>query len=286
MRRSRYLALAVLSVALARSPARAEDSDVDTARGFSSSFGLTGMRELIDARAPRDLNVRLMTVASYDRIELSSPRLSRRTDRLRDELIGGVSVLGALEGGARWFPFEHELVLDRPTGAAATRTRRHGAGDLDLAAKASLELEPVSLAPYAVLHLGVGEPAVQESTQLEVGGAFTLELAERFVGLHANLAFVEREAGRRAFRYRIGASGVLVATEDVVVRVFAFADGLEEGGARGSDVFLDAGVQAKFGPYLSVSLAVLGRVLDGAQRPLADRATFGVRPGIGASVTF
>src|SRR4051812_30132876 len=94
------------------SVARAQDEPLAArAIGFASARGITGMRDLVDARVPPDdVNIRLALRYSYDHIDVESRRAERTTDRQYSELVSGASFLGVIDAGLRLRPFEYKVV--------------------------------------------------------------------------------------------------------------------------------------------------------------------------------
>jgi hypothetical protein len=300
----RQLVPFVLVLALA-GLARGDDSEVDKEPTESSSEpvlnlashrGLTGMREMIDARTPAGLwHIRVGAFFQGSDTETSVAGDIRSVERQRFEFTSfvGASFLGHLEIGWRWpFP-EFEHIDDRlhdpsaPTNDPWPSTHHTdtfaGGGNPSLSAKAGWTLGPVSLAAYAIGQTGGSRHMThKEDTFGELGGAGTISFANGLFAVHLNLSGLQlasRHLGWE-FRYRTGFSFVVVASETLAVRTFIYGDGQEAEGSRGSDYWLGAGLQFQFGERFQLELTGDGRIIAGQlQSPFRDEGTYSVAVG-------
>ncbi len=279
--RAAWLALAA---ALALAPgALAEESDAEPAIGFPGTLGLTGMRDMVDARVPAVLSIR--AGARYDVTVLehkfrSAFRAARNQQSHEFTLYGGASALGLLDASVR-LPFVYRRDGIEFDGQPSPRARYdQGWGDLDVAAKVAWGLGPVVLSPFAFGKLPSGEPDVGDFARFEYGVAATFDFLNRYLAVHANLAGVQAEEGRQAIRYRLGASAVVWADEGFVVRVYGYGDGIEYEGSIDSDFDVDFGVQALLG-LLTFELGMSVRLVDTGQIDDALRGARSPADGVG-----
>lgn len=308
----RHALLALSLVLAAAGLARADDaSDAkdeaaepkpareDPCTNLASHRGLTGMREMIDARTPEgDWRVRAGAYFQGSATQTGVDGDVRTSTRERYELTPyfGASFLGHLEVGVRWpFP-EVEHTVNRLHDLAAPTPdpwpSKHddelfgGGGNPSFAAKAGWTLGPVSLAAYAIGQANAGSRlmAHKEDSFGELGGATTISFAGGLFAAHLDLSGVHLETRHLGweFRFRTGFSFVVVASDAAVIRTFLYGDGLEAEGGRGCDYSLGAGVQLQLGDHFQAEITGDGRLLAGQlQRPFHDEGTFAVAGGAG-----
>src|SRR5262249_39542879 len=143
--------------------ARSQEEELDrsdeirlarSAGGFASIFGITGMRELIEARVPDRPMVRGIASLAIDHQKLSfgDGSVVQTTDSTGLQLSFGGSFARLVDLGVRWIPIEQ--VETRRTGAPTHVDDK--SGGLDLAAKLSLSLGSAAIAPYTIFHLELG----------------------------------------------------------------------------------------------------------------------------------
>lgn len=258
------LAIGALGL-VATGPARARESDAEAAIGLPGRLGLTGFQDMVDARVPALLNVR--GGLRYD-VFVSNREFGGAFDaelEREEHQFGafiGVSALGLLDASLR-FPFIYRKDSAEVNGLPdPSGSYDQGWGDLDVAGKASFGLGPIVLAPYLYGKLPVGEPDVGDLAELEYGGAATFSILNQYLAVHANLSGVQVEGGEAAFRYRLGASVVVLATDALLVRVYGYGDGIEYEGSTDSDFDLDLGVQAILFKFFFAELGATVRLVD------------------------
>ena len=253
----------VLALTLQVAPARAEESDAEAAIGLPGTLGLSGMQDLVDARS-LELSIRagtryqlLVEGQDFD----GAVRLER--DRTRHEFVAyaGGSVLELVDASIR-YPWVYDSEDQDFRGARDIDDSDTGWGDVDLAAKVSLELGPVDVAPYVHGRFPTGEPATRDLIEFTYGVAATFSLLNEYLGFHANLAGFQREEGLSAIRYRLGASFVVWTEPVALVRLYAYADGIEWEGSADSDLDLELGAQAILFDLLTLELGGSVRLIE------------------------
>lgn len=247
------------------SPARALESDAEPAIGLPSRLGLTGFQDMVDARVPDLLSVRgglRYDVLVQNRDFDGAVEAEVDSEQHDFGAYVGVSALGLLDAAVR-FPFIYRRDTAEVNGLPdPSGSYDQGWGDIDVAGKVAFGLGPIVLAPYAHGKLPVGEPDVGDVAELEWGGAATFSILNQYVGVHANLAGVNIEGGEVAFRYRLGASFVVLATDGLLLRLYAYGDGIEYEGHADSDFDVDLGVQAIVAKIFFVELGGSVRLVD------------------------
>jgi len=273
--------------------ARAEESSSEPegrrSVGFSSSWGLVGMRDLVDARVPTTINVRGMVRFEHDSTNLDSTFQSHSLDIYGLELIGGVSALGLLDAGIR-LPFEVRTEKDDIHGGPRNHITADGVGDALVSGKVGFQLGPwIALGPYATVHWNTGSKSLEKTNELHFGGCGTISILDDRIGVHVNLTSVSYDGGKWAFGYRLGASLVPIASKEFVLRVFAYLDGKDYIGTRthGNDARLFAGVQGLFIECITAEVSV-GFKFDAGDLPgyIKDVSTYGLDVGVGVSFMF
>jgi hypothetical protein len=253
-------------VLLAPGVARAEDSAAEDAIGLPGFLGLAGFQDMVDARVPSLLSVR--AGLRYD-LFVTEQDFRGAIDAKRDveqHDVGayvGVSALGLLDAAIR-LPFVYrrdDVDLGNVVDQFKTRYDE-GWADLDAAGKVSFDLGPVALAPFVFGRLPSGEPDVRDLARFEYGVAATFSILDEYLAIHGNLAGVQVEKGLQAFRYRAGASIVVLATDALLVRVYGYGDGIEYEGDADSDFDLDFGAQAILLGMFTVEVGTTVRVVD------------------------
>lgn len=295
---------ALLLLAAAAGGARA-DTEASDAIGFGGRLGLTGFQDLVDARVPETLAIRagvhyVLNVVDQDfRGAINASRKQRRHDF---DLYAGASALGLLDAAIK-LPYVYDRDEVNRNGILSDfKDRDVGWGDVDVAAKVTIGLGPIVLAPYLAGRFPSGEPAVRDLAQFEYGAAATLGLLNEHVGLHANLAGLQVEEGLSALRYRLGVSFVPLAMDGFLLRIYGYGDGIEFEGRADSDIDLEFGVQTLIANILTVELGVSVRLLDAGHlddaveeqlelqgildRHFDDGGTWGLYLGAGVLLTF
>jgi hypothetical protein len=288
MRWSRGVAGAVALVSLALSlgagRAAAKDSDAEDAIGLPGFLGLTGFQDMVDARVPSLLSIR--TGARYD-LTVTEQSFKTNVHTVREaqqhEFVAyaGVSALGLIDAAVR-APFVYERDDTHLRGLTNQIKTRYGAGwgDLDVAGKVSLHAGPIVLAPFLYGRLPSGEPKVRDLGRFEYGLAGTFSILNEYLAVHGNIVGVQYEKGDAAFRYRVGVSVVVLATDLVLLRAYGYGDGIEYGGTPGSDFDLDFGVQAIIAKIFtcevgsSIRLHDSGKIDDDLKDDLTARQAF------------
>lgn len=258
---------ALALVALLAGAARAEDSKAARAVNLPGNLGLAGMQDMVDARVPKLIAVRAglryaLQVRDQDfRGAVDATRELERHDVLA---YAGASLFGVADAAVR-FPFIYRRDDTDLHGVREQFRARYdeGWGDLDVAGKVSLGLgDWVTIAPFAFGKLPIGEPDVRDLGRFEWGAAATISVLNQYVSVHGNVAGLTEEEGLQGFRYRLGVSLVPVATDPVLVRVYAYGDGLEYEGRANSDFDLDFGLQAILFKFFTIELGSSVRIVD------------------------
>ncbi|MBX3471649.1 MAG: hypothetical protein KF878_32745 [Planctomycetes bacterium] len=248
-------------------PARAIESDAEPAIGLPNRLGLTGFQDMVDARVPGILSARAglrYDVFVHDQELRRGVRARRRLEQHDFVAYAGGSAFGLLDASIR-IPFVYRRDDVDLRGVTQQLRARYdeGWGDLDVAAKVAFGLGPLTLAPYLHGRMPTGEPDVGRVARLEYGGAATFAILNQYLAVHANLVGVQIEGGRSAFRFRLGASAVVLATDVVLLRVYGYGDGIEYEGKADTDFDLDLGIQAILFRFFTVELGGTVRLVDG-----------------------
>jgi hypothetical protein len=281
------IALVLVPLAEARSQESSTSDEIALARrasGFASIFGLTGMRAMVEARVPERPSVRGMLQGSADHQELSfgSGSVEQTTDSLGLQLTLGGSFARSVDLGMRCILIEQ--VETRRTGTP--REVQDKSGGLDLAAKVSLPLGPAAIAPYAIFHFELGGHDLNGGRGVEAGAAFTFTFARERAALHATLSYDDKAGQPPAFRFRVGASGVAVNEDAVLVHPFVYLEGVEPTGA-GLGLQIDFGVQVRLFDSLVLSAAAFYYLVDDSPPPgTKDEGAWGIRFGLGLGAKF
>lgn len=287
--RRRIVGVAALALVLVAAPARAEDEGRRSV-GFSGTRGLTGMREMVDARVPELLNVRGMLRFEHESLNLESNAFAHSVDTYAAEGIGGVSALGMLDAGIR-YPLEIRVNKDDVRGVSSHQVTIEGVGDPELSGKVAFKLGPVSLGPYGTAHFNIGHKSLEHTNKWDLGACGTLAILNDHVAVHGNITwvrtFVHFGPGKFAFGYRLGGSVVPWADETLVLRLYLYLDGLEYGGTPGSDVKVAVGAQALLMKILTVEIGSFVKVEDGdLPTQIRNVGTYGINFSAGVSFMF
>jgi hypothetical protein len=193
-------------------------------------YGTSGFGNMFDARTPEGLTIRAGARLRQEKEELKGQLFELHQQELSFDGYAGIALFKVLEVGAR-LPFQIErstrgMQLSELGGHQ--RKRNDGIGDLDVAAKVSIDLGgPVSLAPYAIARFPTASKRldIDSRSGVEVGGAMTGELFESVLALHANVSARWLEHGDTSVRFRVGPSLTPLATSVLLVRGFVYLDG-------------------------------------------------------------
>jgi hypothetical protein len=274
------LSLACALLLLAAPVARAETSDAERARALPGRLGLTGFHDMVDARVPKLLSVR--GGLSY-RAFVTDQDFRGAIDTTRElethdvDLYAGVSALGLLDAAIRVpIVYRRDDVDLRGVGEQLQARYDQGVANLDVAGKVSLDLGPISLAPYASGKLPTGDGSLDDLARFDFGVAATFTLFNEYLAIHANVGGLTEEEGLQAFRYRIGASAVVFATKPLLVRIYGYGDGLEYEGRADTDFDIDFGAQAIIFGIFQVGAGFTTRLVNGQyiDDELRDRLDF------------
>lgn len=281
MRGTRTVLLAALTALALMSRAQALESDAEPAIGLPSRLGLTGFQDMVDARVPSLLSVRggLRYDAFVQNRDFDGA-IEAELDTEEHEFGAyvGVSALGLLDAAVR-FPFIYRRETAEVNGLPdPSGSYDQGWGDIDIAGKVAFGMGPIVLAPYAYGKLPVGEPDVGDVAELEWGGAATFSILNQYVAVHGNLAGVNIEGGEMAFRFRLGASVVVFASDSLLLRVYGYGDGIEYEGQADTDFDIDMGVQAIFMKIFFAELGTSVRLVD------AGKIDDDLKDGAGAAI--
>jgi hypothetical protein len=284
------LALVTAGPALGQEPAsKLLDSEGRLSLNLPSSTGLTGMRDLIDARVPEGFSARGMIRFDDESQNLDSTALSHSLDKYATQLVLGGSIFGAVDFGFS-IPLEIQSEVDKFHGGPLHRVTSDGVGDATFAAKGSFALGPwIYVGPYATLQLNSGSANLQKMNELTIGGAGTVAVYDNRIAGHLNFSSVSFDGGKWAISYRVGASYAPIATREILLRVFSYLDGKEYVGSRthGNDALLFGGVQGVFLGYITGEISFGWRVLSGTTLDhVKDTGTYAFDFGAGASIQF
>jgi len=268
---TRTLSLLFALAALA-APVLADDEDDGGGGGgaaeaikLAGTIGLTGFRDMVDARVPDGLSIRggiRYDLLVVDQDFSGAVRATRKADRHEFTLYGGASLLGLIDAAARIPYLYTDDEINRRGLVDRDADEDIGWGDFDLAAKVALEVGPLDVAPFVFGRFPTGEPDVRDLAEFHYGAAATFSFFGDFIAAHANLAGVQIEEGLSAFRYRFGVSLVGVATSALLVRVYGYLDGVEFEGRADSDIDLELGAQAILFELITVEVGASTRLLD------------------------
>jgi hypothetical protein len=287
---TRRLLAAIALVLVPLAEARSQEEELDrsdeirlarSAGGFASVFGITGMRELIEARVPDRPMVRAIASLAIDHQKLSfgNGSVVQTTDSTGLQLSAGGSFARLVDLGLRYIPIEQ--VVTRRTGVPTQVEDK--AGGLDLAAKLSLSLGSAAMAPYTIFHFELGGHDLYGSRAVEVGSAFVFPFARDRVSLHATLSYDGKSGQSGAFRFRVGPSFVPYATDALLVHPFIYLDGIQRSG--GLALQLIVGFQVRIFDSLVVAFnANYYLVDDSLAAGTKDEAAWGLRFTLGLKV--
>lgn len=257
---------------LATGPAQAEEgtssskSAAERATTFAGSLGLTGMRNMVGARVPAGTwsargGLRYDVLARRIRFN-GAIDTSRQLERHELSLYGSASLFGLAEVSLR-VPYVWESEDNNRKGLLdLTDDTDAGWANVEGAAKVSLGVGPIVLAPYASGTFPTAEPALRELLELEYGVAATMTFLNHYGAVHANVAGFYVEEGLHGLRLRVGASFVVLATRPLLVRVFAYAEGIEWEGSADADLQAEGGAQVLLFEFLTVTASASYRILD------------------------
>ena len=287
----RKIFFAALLVCLAPAALRAEDEpEGRRSVGFSSSTGLVGMRDMIDARVPSLLNVRGTLKFHHESTNLDSRSTFYSVDEYSADVIAGVSALGLLDAGLR-LPMTVRTVRVAIHGGPDRTRQDEGWSDLELSGKVGFQLGPwIALGPYMTVQANTGSKLLDKKNVLHIGAAGTASILDDRIGLHVNLTNVTFSGGKWAIGYRAGVSLVPVANDTIVLRLFCYLDGKDYIGQkiRGNDARLFGGVQTLFFKVVTAEISFGMKFFAGDARHLhiQDDATYGLDIGAGVSFMF
>jgi hypothetical protein len=287
---TRRLLAAIALVLVPLAEARSQDEELDrsdevrlarSAGGFASVFGITGMRELIEARVPDRPMVRGIASLAIDHQKLSfgDGSVVQTTDSVGLQLSVGGSFARFVDLGLRWIPIEE--VQTRRTGAPTQNEDK--SGGLDLAAKLSLSLGSAAIAPYTIFHFELGGHDLTGSRAVEAGSAFVCSFVRDRVSLHATLSYDGKAGQPGAFRFRVGPSFVPYATDALLVHPFIYLDGVQR--SDGLALQLIVGFQARIFDSLVVAVNANYYLFDHSLEPgTKDEGAWGFRLTLGLKV--
>jgi hypothetical protein len=257
--------------------------------GLPSSFGLTGMRDMIDARIPAGINVRGLLRFDDETQNLSSSSQSYSQDLYQGNLIVGASALKLFDVGVR-VPLEWQVEKDRLRGDPTDRTSADGIGNTLVSGKVGFQLLPwLTIGPYVTAATDSGSSLLDKSNMLTVGGCGTFAIWEERLAAHVNMSTIFQDGGKWSFKYRVGGSVVPFASDPLLFRVFAYFDGQDYVGDRvqGSEASIYGGVQALFFKFVMAEVSFGWRVYAGdLPHAVKDESTYGLDVGAGVSFTF
>ncbi|RMG13884.1 MAG: hypothetical protein D6731_11270 [Planctomycetota bacterium] len=262
------LALLFLStgIASAEDDGSSLDSAAEPAIGFSGFLGLAGFQKMVDARIPQGL----FTVrggARYDfflrQLDVDGTSNAADVDVERHEvsLYAGGTVLGLVEAALRMPYVEEKIDYDYLLGPDSD-TNNSGWGDADFSGKITLSIGPFDVAVYATGALPTAEPDLEDVLDYEWGAAATFSTLNEHLSVHGNVGGLHEDGGLSALVYRVGGAFVAWADNTAVVRLYAYADGVEWEGSAGTDFKIDFGVQALVLDIITLEVGSSVRLID------------------------
>ena len=234
------LLLALLLVLCPVGLAHAEDGDEkdsDAARAIAlpGRLGLTGFNDMVDARTPKLISVRAGLRYDFDIQERDfdgAVKATREKVEHELELYAGGSVFGLVDVSAR-LPYVFRREENALRGVADFADRDRGWGDFDLAAKVTLNCGGFfSVAPYVHGRFATGEPEVEGLYSGTYGVAATASILNDYLAVHGNVAGFQQEQGLSSLIFRAGVSFVAWSDDMLLLRVYGYADGIEDEGGR------------------------------------------------------
>ncbi len=272
-----------------RPPRESRDPEGKRSIGFASTVGLTGMRDLIDARVPSTINVRGMIRFDNESLNLDSASQSHSLDTYDLDLIAGASLLGMLDAGFH-LPLQYRVVRDALHGGPSRRISADGVSDAEISGKVGFALGPwISIGPYATLHWNTGSSLLDKTNELRLGGCGTLSFLDDRVAAHVNFTNINYDGGKWALGYRLGASVVPLLSDFLLLRVFVYLDGKDFIGTRvqGNDTRIFGGVQALFFKFVTAEFSMGWKIYNGDLPVFVhDVSTYGIDVGGGVSFSF
>jgi hypothetical protein len=244
-------------------PPTSSTHDADLAIKLPNFLGLSGMRDMIDARVPTGLTIRGGLRLQQAKESLEGPLLELDRDTFDLQAYAGLAALELFEVGAR-LPFE----LDHTSKGVKVNgghTRKKGDvfGDLDLGAKLSIKVGPVALAPYALATLPSGDRRFSKDAGGALGGAATVSLFDSRFAVHANIDGGWFEGGNLGIRWRFGVSAVPLATKILLLRPFVYLDGRQRIETNaGTELRVAAGAQALLLDFITLDAGFEFRFLS------------------------
>ncbi|MBL4847500.1 MAG: hypothetical protein JKY65_18435 [Planctomycetes bacterium] len=272
MRLGGYCLLVFLSLASWAAPpvsAQDESSEGDRGAGLAirlpGRIGLTGFQDMVDARSPKGpFSIRGGVRYDVTMIEQDFDGAVRNTreKEIHDlSIYVGGSLFGLVDVSAR-IPWSYRVEENNLSGLRDTVDRDHGWADFDFAAKVTLQLGPVTLAPYVKGRFDTGEPEVNDLMEFEWGAAGTFSILNDYVSFHGNAAGFTREQGLFAVKFRLGVSFVVWTGPALTLRVYGYGDGVEYEGRAKTDGDFEFGAQAILFEFLTVEVGASVRLLD------------------------
>lgn len=264
----------------------AKDDDANLATKLPNFLGLSGMRDMIDARTPQGFTLRGGVRLQQDKEDLHGALIDVKREELDMQAYMGLALAGFFEAGAR-LPFSvihtaHGLRFDGHDHSGGK-----GIGDLDIAAKVTLPLTPeLTLAPYVTAQLPTGDKRFSLKSGVDVGGALTMTALDEVVAFHVNVAGSWHEGGDTEIKFRVGPSLVPIATKVILLRPYVYLDGREVlHSDTGLDLRVAFGAQALLFDLLTVEIGADWRFMaqpvpEGIAR---DEGTWRVEVGAGVA---
>jgi hypothetical protein len=268
--------------------ASSDEGVADHAIKLPNFYGLSGMREMIDARTPDGLTIRGGVRLQQQKESTAGHLIEFDRERLDLQAYAGVALFSFVEAGAR-LPFEwNKQSKGFRTSGGHDRDDGSGVGDLDVAAKISIPLGPIALGPYLKATIPTSSsPHFDKHRGGEVGAAASAGLFGQALVFHANVDGGWRDGGWTSINYRFGVSVVPFATKILLVRPYVYLDGKQRlHDQAGSELRVAAGAQALVLDFITLEAGGDYRFLnDATAHGLGDdRGTWTFE--IGAGVAF
>jgi hypothetical protein len=266
--------------------------------GLPSFFGISGLRNMVDARTPSS-TLQLRGLIGYEFAhETQEDRIEQETTMTNAAAVTvSASAFTFLELGGH-VPFyvvkEREV---RVYGLTTDRERSTHTLTVDIGLKAgrtldfiSAKLDWLAIAPYLLFHVSRldGVQRLDGFLVAELGCAVAVTLLEDRLSFHADLAFAHLGIHEDGFRLRFGVFGVPVGwPDDFVLRVGAYLDYLTAGSGRGDSIEANFGVQSLVLSHLIIQVTGGYRVFRShGANDLSDRDTGELEVNVGGRIDF
>jgi hypothetical protein len=230
-------------------------NDADLATKLPNFIGLSGFRDVIDARTPKDFTLRGGLFLQQSKQDLHGNLIDMHANQYDLQAYMGIALLGMIEFGAG-LPFSVQHTTNGLRFDGSDRESGRGVGNLQLGGKLTIQITPeLALAPYVVGQLPSANSSLDQKSGIDFGGAVTATAYESRVAFHANVAGSWHEGGDVSIKFRFGPSFVPIASKVILLRPFVYLDGTEEMNSnKGLDLRVAFGVQSLVLDLFTLSL--------------------------------